>query len=534
MAAKDLKYGADARAAIQAGVDKMANAIKVTLGPRGRAVGLEKKFGGPSLVDDGVTIAKEIELEDRFENMGALLIREVSSRTNDQAGDGTTTSAILAQAILADGMRAVAAGANPMAMKRGIDKAAAAVVADLQKQSKKLKGASDAVHVAEISSKDTEIGKMVGETVYKVGLDGVVTVEDGKGIEITVEAVEGLRFDKGYISPYFVTNPHSMECVFEDPLILLHEKKISNVAEFLPLLERLARLGRPILIVAEDVESEALAMLVLNRIRSGFPVCAVKAPGFGDRRKEMLIDMAILTGGQVVSEDLGMKLENVQADVMGSCGRVVVTREHTTLVSGKGKKADIDGRIKVIKQQIESSTSNYDKEKLSERLAKLSGGVSVIKAGALTETAMKDRKERITDALNATRAALEEGIVAGGGLALLRSAKAVTNLKLDGDEAIGARVLERSLAAPLKAIADNCGVEGDAIVARVRAEKDATGFDASTLSMRDLVSAGIVDPTKVVRLAIENSSSIAGMILTAEAAVADVQEDDLPHTPPPY
>ncbi|MCW5946729.1 MAG: chaperonin GroEL [Fimbriimonadales bacterium] len=534
MAAKSLKYGMDARAAIQSGVNKMADALRVTLGPRGRTVGIDKKFGGPTLVDDGVTIAKEIELEDRFENMGALLIREVSSRTNDQAGDGTTTSAILAQAILNEGMRSVTSGSNPIALKRGIDKAADAVVEELKKQSRKLKGVEDAIKVATISSKNDDIGQKVGEAVYKVGLDGVVTVEEGKSMETIVEEVEGLRFDKGYISPYFVTNATSMEVVYEDPLILFYEKKISNVPDLLPFLEKAAQTGRPVIIIAEDVESEPLAMLVLNRIRGGFRCAAIKAPGFGDRRKAMLEDMAILTGGKVVSEELGMTLENVAMDMLGSCQRIVVTREHTTIVGGKGKKSDIDGRIKQIKQQIEKATSNYDKEKLSERLAKLVGGVTVIKVGAVTESEMKERKERITDALNATRAALEEGIVSGGGLALLRASNAIDKVNLHGDEAIGATILKRALAAPLRTIADNSGVEGSAIVERVRKQSGTVGFDAGQLKIHDLMAAGIIDPTKVVRLCLQNAASIAGLLLTTEAAVADVQEDDVPHTPPAY
>lgn len=534
MAAKSLKYGADARAAIQSGVNKMADAVRVTLGPRGRAVGIEKKFGGPSLVDDGVTIAKEIELEDRFENMGALLIREVSSRTNDQAGDGTTTCAILAQAILNEGIRSVTSGSNPMAMKRGIDEATKAVVAELKKQSRKIKGVEDAIQVGTISSKNEEIGQKVGEAVYKVGLDGVVTVEEGKGIETTVEEVEGLRFDKGYISPYFVTDAANMQVVYEEPLILFHEKKISNVPDFLPFLEKAAQTARPIIVIAEDLDSEPLAVLVLNRIRGGFRCAAVKAPGFGDRRKAMLEDMAILTGGQVVSEELGIKLENVTTDMLGKCDRIVITREHTTIIGGKGDKANIESRIKQIKQQIEKTTSSYDKEKLSERLAKLSGGVTVIKAGAVTETEMKERKERINDALNATRAALEEGIVPGGGLALLRASAAIEKLSLQGDEAVGATILKRALGAPLRTIADNCGLEGNAILERVRGKNGTIGFDANQLKIHDLMAAGIIDPTKVVRLCIENAASIAGLLLTTEAAVAEIPEEEKRHAPPPY
>ncbi|MCH8275397.1 MAG: chaperonin GroEL [Armatimonadetes bacterium] len=536
MSAKELKYGADSRAAIQAGVNKLADALRVTLGPRGRIVGLEKKFGGPQLVDDGVTIAKEIELADPFENMGAALIREVSTKTNDEVGDGTTTAVVLAQAIFQEGTLSVTAGANPMALKRGIDKAVDAVVADLERQSRKLKGEEGVVRVATVSANDDKIGEIVGKTVHRVGLDGVVTVEEGKGTETTVEDVEGLRFDKGYISPYFVTDTENMEAAFEDALILFHEKKISSVIEFLPFLESVARLGQPVIVISEDLESEVLAVLVLNRLRGTIRCAAVKAPGFGDRRKAMLEDMAVLTGGQLVSEELGIKLENVTPEMLGRCRRIVITKDHTTIIGGKGKKGAVDGRIAQIKQMIETTDSSYDKEKLSERLAKLSGGIAVIEVGAATETEMKDRKRRIEDALSSARAALEEGIVPGGGLALLRAAAAVDRLKLEGDESTGAQLVKRSLEAPARTIADNAGVEGRTVVARLKEGLDGVGFDADALKYRDLMKAGIVDPAKVVRLCIQNAGSIAGMLLTTEAAVAEIpeKEADAPHTPPPY
>ncbi len=535
MAAKQVLFGADARKAIQNGVNKLADAIGVTLGPRGRCVGLEKKFGGPTLVDDGAMIAKEIELEDRFENVGAALIKEVTSKTNTEAGDGTTTATVLAQAIYNEGFRSVASGSNPLAIKRGIDAAVEAVVKSLESQSKKLKGESDAVHVATISSRSPEIGEIVGKTVFRVGLEGVVTVEEGKSRENEVEDVEGMRFDKGYLSPYFITKADTMTSVLDDPLILFHEKKISNVADFLPFLEKSAQTGRPIVVIAEDVESEALALLVLNRIRGGLRCAAVKAPGFGERRKAMMEDMAILTGGKLVSEDLGMKLENVTIDMLGSCSRIEITKDYTTIIGGKGKKADIQGRIASIKQQIETTDSSYDKEKLSERLAKLSGGVAVIKAGASTETEMKEKKARIEDALNATRAALEEGIVPGGGLALLRAQTAVDKLALEGDERLGAQILKRALATPMRIIADNSGLDGSTVVEKVREKSGSNGFDAGAMEYKDLLAAGIVDPKKVTRLCIENAASIASMLLTTECVVTEAPEDeDKPHTPPPY
>ncbi|MFN8138526.1 MAG: chaperonin GroEL [Fimbriimonadales bacterium] len=535
MAAKQVIFGADARKAIQQGVNKLADALSVTLGPRGRCVGLEKKYGGPTLVDDGAMIAKEIELEDRFENVGAALIKEVTAKTNTEAGDGTTTATVLTQAIFNEGFRSVASGSNPMSIKRGIDKAVEAVVKNLESQSKKLKGEADAIHVATISSRSDEIGSIVGKTVFRVGLEGVVTVEEGKSRENEVEDVEGMRFDKGYLSPYFITKADTMTGVFEEPMILFHEKKISSVAEFLPFLERAAQTGRPIIIIAEDVESEALAVLVLNRIRGGLKCAAIKAPGFGERRKAMMEDMAILTGGQLVSEDLGMKLENVTLDMLGSCSRIEVSKDFTTIIGGKGKKQAIQGRIQSIKQQIETTDSSYDKEKLSERLAKLTGGVAVIKAGASTETEMKEKKARIEDALNATRAALEEGIVAGGGLALLRAQSSVDALKLEGDELIGAQILKRALTMPMRTIANNAGVDGNTVVEKVREKSGSNGYDAGSMQYKDLLAAGIVDPKKVTRLCVENAASIASMLLTTECVVTEApEEEDKPHTPPPY
>jgi len=535
MAAKELKFGTEARLALQSGVDKLANAVRVTLGPRGRSVGLEKKYGAPSIMDDGVTIAKEIELENRFENAGAALVREVSNKTNDLVGDGTTTATVLAQEMLHEGIRAVLAGANPMAIKSGIDKAVAAIVEELKKMSRPIQSREDAIHVASVSSNSTEIGEIVGDVVYRIGLDGVITVEEGKGRETTVEEVQGLRFDKGYISPYFVTNPEQMEVVYEDPLILLYEKKISNVMDFLPFLEKAAQTGRPIVVIAEDVESEALALMVLNRIRGGLRCAAAKAPGYGERRKAMLEDMAILTGGKLISEELGMKLENVTTDMLGSCDKIIMTKDHTTIVGGKGKKEEIQARIAQIKKQIETTESNYDKEKLSERLAKLSGGVCVIQVGASTETEMKERKERFNDALHATRAALEEGIVPGGGVALLRATRAIDKIQLDSDEAFGINIVKNACSAPLRLIAENSGRDGQTTVEKVKEGDGAFGFDAMKMQFCDLLQAGVVDPTKVVRLCLENAASIAGMIITAEAIVAEIPEkEEKPHTPPPY
>ncbi len=526
MSAKELKFSDDARKALEAGVDKLANAVKVTLGPRGRNVVLERKFGSPTVINDGVTIAKEIEVEDRFENMGAQLIREVSSKTNDLAGDGTTTATVLAQAIFKEGTRNVAAGSNATQIRQGIEKAVDAVVAELTKMSTPVTSTKD---VATISANDEELGALVASVIDKVGKDGVVTVEEAKSMETTIEHVDGLQFDKGYLSPYFITDTARMEAVYEEPMILFLEKKVSNVQDFLPLLEKVVRMGRPFVIVAEDVESDCLAMLVVNRLRGNLPLAAVKAPGFGDRRKAMLEDMAILTGGQFVSEDLGIKLENVTPEMLGSCRKMVITKDSTTLIDGKGDAAQIEGRKKQIAAQIESTDSNYDKEKLQERLAKLSGGVAVIKVGAATETAMKEKKARIDDALHATRAALEEGIVPGGGTALILAGKALDGLKLTGDQQIGVNIIRKALESPLRTIAENSGAEGSVVVERVKTKGE--GFNASTLVYEDLMKAGVVDPTKVVRTTLQNAASISGLLLTTDCAVADLpaKEDEGHH-----
>ncbi len=524
MAAKEIKYTDDARKMLETGVDKLANAVKVTLGPRGRNVVLERKFGSPTVINDGVTIAKEIELENRFENMGAQLIREVSSKTNDTAGDGTTTATVLAQAIFKEGIRNVAAGSNATQIKQGIDKAVDAVVAELQKLSTPVKTQKEIVQVATISANDAELGTLVGELIHKVGKDGVVTIEESKSIDTVTEQVDGLQFDKGFLSPYFVTDVNRMEVVYEEPLILFHEKKIASVQDLVPLLEKVLRMGKPFIIVAEDLENEALATLVLNRIRGQLPVAAVKAPGFGDRRKAMMEDMAILTGGQFVSEDLGIKLENVTPDMLGSCGRIVITKETTTIVDGKGKKASITGRLSQIKQQISTTDSNYDKEKLQEQQAQLSGALAAAQAAPATETALKEKKARIEDALAATRAALEEGIVPGGGTALISSSKALDKLKLEGDAAIGGSIIRKAIEAPLRTIAHNSGMEGSVVVDTVK--REGKGFNAATLEFGDLLKQGVVDPTKVVRQALENAASISGLLLTTEALVAELPEEE--------
>ena len=524
MAAKDIKYSDDARRHLEAGIDKLANAVKVTLGPRGRNVVLEKKFGSPTVINDGVTIAKEIEVENRFENMGSQLIREVSSKTNDTAGDGTTTATVLAQAIFKEGIRNVAAGSNSTLIKSGIDKSINAVVEGLQKISLPVNGEEDVIRVATVSANDPELGKLVGHLIHKVGKDGVVTVEESKSTETSTETVEGLQFDKGFLSPYFVTDPARMEAVYEDPLILFFEKKISNVQDLVPLLEKALRMGRPFIIVAEDLENETLATLVLNRIRGNLPLAAVKAPGFGDRRKAMLEDMAILTGGQFVSEDLGIKLENITPEMLGSCQRIVITKDTTTIVGGKGDKGKIEGRLKQIKQQIENTDSTYDKEKLQERQAKLSGGVAVVKVGAATETALKEKKSRIEDALAATRAALEEGIVPGGGTALLAAGKELDSLSLEGDEKIGLAIIKKAIEAPVRTIAENAGVEGSVVAEHVK--RTGQGFNADTLEYGDLVAQGVVDPTKVVRQALQNAGSISGLLLTTEAIVGEIPEKE--------
>jgi chaperonin GroEL len=530
MASKDIRYTNDARKLLEAGIDKLADTVKVTLGPRGRNVVLEKKFGSPSVINDGVTIAKEIEVENRFENMGAQLIREVSSKTNDIAGDGTTTATVLAQAIFKEGIRNVAAGSNPTQIKSGIDKAVNAVVEELQKMSTPVQGSEGTRQVATVSANDPEIGELVAKIIDTVGKDGVVTVEESKGTETTQEIVEGLQFDKGYMSPYFVTDTTRMEAVYEEPYILFYEKKIANVQDLIPMLEKVLRLGRPFVIIAEDVENEALATLVLNRIRGNLPLAAVKAPGFGDRRKAMLEDMAILTGGQFISEDLGIKLENVTPDMLGTCSRIVITKENTTLVGGKGEKAQIEGRLSQIRKQVENTDSSYDKEKLQERQAKLSGGVAVLKVGAATETELKEKKARIEDALAATRAALEEGIVPGGGTALIKAGKVLSDIPIPfattGDEEIGVRIIQKAIEAPLRTIAENSGVEGSVVVAQVRNGTNGHGFNAASLVFEDLSVAGVVDPTKVVRTALQNAASIAGLLLITEAAVAEIPEKE--------
>jgi chaperonin GroEL len=526
MPAKDLKYGDEARKALEIGVDKLANAVKVTLGPRGRTVVLEKKFGSPLVINDGVTIAKEIEVEDRFENMGAQLIREVSSKTNDIAGDGTTTATVLAQAIYKEGIRNVAAGSNATQIRNGIDKASRAVVESIKKVSKPITNKKETVEVATISANDSEIGELVAEVIDTVGKDGVVTVEESKSTETVYEIVEGLQFDKGYLSPYFVTDATRMETVYEDPAILFFEKKVGNIQDLVGLLEQVLRMGRPFIIIAEDVENECLATLVLNRLRSNLPIAAVKAPGFGDRRKQMLEDMAVLTGGQFISEELGIKLDKVTPEMLGRCGRVVITKDTTTIVNGKGEKAQIEGRIAQLKRQIETTDSNYDKEKLQERLAKMSGGVAVVKVGAATETALKEKKSRIEDAIAATRAALEEGIVAGGGVALLQASPALDTVKTTGDEIIGVNIVRKALEAPMRVIAENAGAEGSVIIDKVRNGKQGFGFNASTLVFEDLMKNGVVDPTKVVRTTLENASSIAGLLLVTEAAIAEAPEKE--------
>ena len=524
MPAKEIRFTDDARKLLEAGVDKLANAVKVTLGPRGRNVVLEKKFGSPTVINDGVTIAKEIEVENRFENMGAQLIREVSSKTNDTAGDGTTSSVVLAQAIFKEGIRNVAAGSNATQIKAGIDKAVETLVAELAKNSKPVKGEKDIKEVATISANDSELGELVANVINTVGKDGVVTVEESKSTETSTEVVEGLQFDKGYLSPYFVTDATRMEAVYEEPLILFYEKKIGQIQDLIPMLEKALKLQKPLVIIAEDVENECLATLVLNRIRGNLPLIAVKAPGFGDRRKAMLEDMAILTGGQFISEDLGIKLENVTPDMLGSCTRIVITKDTTTIVGGKGAKEGIEGRLNQIKQQITTTDSTYDKEKLQERQAKLSGGVAVVKVGAATETALKEKKARIEDAIAATRAALEEGIVPGGGTALITAGKALSEKGFEGDELIGLKIIQKAIEAPLRTIAENAGAEGSVVVDQVK--REGKGFNAETLKFEDLAKNGVVDPTKVVRQCIQNASSIAGLLLTTEAIIAELPEEE--------
>ncbi len=529
MAAKVVHFGADARARMLEGVDILADAVKVTLGPKGRNVVIEKSFGAPRTTKDGVTVAKEIELTDKFQNLGAQLVREVASKTADGAGDGTTTATVLAQAIVREGMKAVAAGRNPMDLKRGIEKAVAVVVKDIETQSKKVSANNEIAQIGTISANgDRDIGDMLARAMDKVGKDGVITVEEAKSLESELEVVEGMQFDRGYVSPYFITNADKMETVLDEPYVLLHEKKLASLNPLIPLLEKIIQTGRPLVIVAEDVEGEALATLVVNKLRGGLKVAAVKAPGFGDRRKAMLEDIAILTGGQVISEDLGIKLENVMIEQLGQAKKVRIEKEATTIVDGEGKKTDIQARIAQIKAQIEDTTSDYDREKLQERLAKLSGGVAVIRVGGATEIEVKERKDRVDDALHATRAAVEEGIVAGGGVALLRAANQLGNVKTDNeDQAIGVTIVKKALEAPLRQIAENAGVESSIVVGKLLAEKNtAIGFNAQTEEYGDMFKAGVIDPAKVVRSALQNAASVAGLIITTEASIAEAPKKD--------
>ena len=522
--AKQIKFDAEARQKILAGVEKLSAAV-TTLGPSGRNVILDKKFGSPQITKDGVTVAKEIELADPFENMGAQMVREVASKTNDVAGDGTTTATLLAEAVYREGLKNITAGANPMALKRGIDKASAAVVDAIAKLSKKVKDPAEIAQVATLSANgEEEIGNIISEAMDKVGKDGTITVEEAKTLETTLDVVEGMQFDKGYLSPYFVTDPEEMECVLENPYILLFEKKISNLQDMLPILQSVAKSGRPLMIIAEDVEGEALATLVVNKLRGTFQVCAVKAPGFGDRRKAILEDISILTGGKLISEDLGIKLENVTLDMLGSAKKVTVDKDNTTIVQGKGKSADISARVALIKKQIEETTSDYDREKLQERLAKLAGGVAIIKVGAATEAAMKEKKDRVDDALHATRAAVEEGIVPGGGVAYLRCQKAIDTLQLTGDEKVGAEIVARAIEAPLRKLVSNAGQEAALVVAKVKADKGSNGYNVRTGEYADLMKCGVVDPAKVVRTALQNAASIAGLLLTTDCMVTDIPE----------
>ena len=532
MAAKQLQFDESARHALLRGIEKLARAVKATLGPSGRNVILDKKFGSPTITKDGVTVAKEIELEDPYENMGAQLVREVASKTSDIAGDGTTTATVLAESIYKEGLRNVTAGANPTSLQRGIMKAVEAVVEELKKISKKVSDRTEIAQVATVSANwDKTIGEIIADAMDKVGKDGTITVEEAKSIETTLDVVEGMQFDKGYLSPYFVTNAEAMEAALENPYILIHEKKISSLKDMLPLLEKVAKAGRPLLIIAEDVEGEALATLVVNKLRGTLQVCAVKAPGFGDRRKAMLEDIAVLTGGRCITEDLGIKLENVKLDDLGRAKRVTIDKESTTIVEGEGKQSDIQGRVSQIRRQIEETTSDYDREKLQERLAKLAGGVAVINVGAATETEMKEKKARVDDALHATRAAVEEGIVPGGGVAFIRAQKALDNIKgLEGDEKVGVQIVRRAIEEPTRQLADNAGQEGALIVQEVKARKGNEGYDVATGEYTDLVKAGIVDPTKVTRSALQNAASISGLLLTTEAIVTELPEKE--KTPP--
>jgi chaperonin GroEL len=532
--AKELKFSQEARNAILRGVNILADVVKVTLGPKGRNVILEKSFGSPTVTKDGVTVAKEIELEDKFENMGAQMVKEVASKTSDTAGDGTTTATVLAQAIYREGSKVVAAGANPMDVKRGIDMAVEEVIKELRKLSKPTKDQNEISQVGKISANNDEtIGNIIAEAMNKVGKEGVITVEEAKGMETTLDVVEGMQFDRGYLSPYFVTDPEKMVAVLEDVYILLNEKKISNMKDMLPILEQIAKMGKPLLILAEDVEGEALATLVVNKLRGTLKCCAVKAPGFGDRRKAMMEDIAILTGGRMISEDLGIKLENIKLNDLGRAKRITIDKDNTTIVDGAGDKDDIGARVKQIRAQIEETTSDYDREKLQERLAKIIGGVAVINVGAATETEMKEKKARVEDALNATRAAVEEGIVPGGGVAYLRCVPALDKMKLEGDQKIGVDLVKRSLEEPIRQIANNAGQEGSVVTEKVRNEKGAFGFDAAQDEYTDMIKAGIIDPTKVVRLALQNAASVASLMITTEAIVADKPEKKAPYPPMP-
>ena len=532
--AKQIIYGQESRQAILRGVNQLANAVKVTLGPKGRNVVLDKKFGSPTITKDGVTVAKEIDLKDPLENMGAQMVREVASKTSDTAGDGTTTATVLAQAIYREGTRNVVAGANPMELKRGIEKSVEAIVQEIAKMSRKVSG-NMVAQVGMISANsDQEIGTIIAEAMDKVGKDGVITVEEAKTLETSLDVVEGMQFDRGYLSPYFVTDAERMEVVLENPVILIHEKKISSMKDLLPVLEQVARLGRPLLIVAEDIEGEALATLVVNKLRGTLQAAAVKAPGFGDRRKAMLEDIATLTGGKAITEDLGLKLENLKLEDLGKAKKVTIDKDNTTVVEGGGTTAAIEGRVKQLRAQVEDTTSDYDREKLQERLAKLVGGVAVIKVGAATETEMKEKKARVEDAMHATKAAVEEGIVSGGGVALLRAAKALDKLKLEGDQLVGLQIIKRAVEEPMRLIAINAGEEGSIVVSKVRDLKQDEGFNAATDSYEDLVKAGVIDPAKVVRNALQNASSIASLLLTTEALVSEIPEEkkDTPPMPP--
>jgi len=529
MSAKEIKFGQDARSQILEGVNQLANAVKVTLGPKGRNVVIEKSFGAPLITKDGVTVAKEVELENKFQNMGAQLVKEVASKTSDIAGDGTTTATVLAQAIYREGTKLVTAGHNPMEIKRGIDKAVECAVAELKKLSKPIKDHKEIAQVGTISANSDEtIGNILAEAMEKVGKEGVITVEEAKAMETTLETVEGMQFDRGYISPYFVTDAERMETVMEDALILIHDKKISSMKDLLGVLEPIAKQGRPLLIIAEDIEGEALATLVVNRLRGTLNIAAVKAPGFGDRRKAMLEDIAVLTGGKVISEEVGFKLETASLDMLGTAKRIVIDKENTTIIDGAGQEADIAGRVKQIRAQIEETKSDYDREKLQERLAKLVGGVAVVKVGAATETEMKEKKARVEDALHATRAAVEEGIVPGGGVALLRAVPALEKLKLEAEQQFGVNIVKRALEEPLRQIAANAGVEGSIVVNRIMNEKGAFGFNAAIDEYTDMLKAGIIDPTKVTRSALQNAASVAGLMLTTEACIAELPKKDEP------